>query len=236
MIDEKKKEFELKTKSIMAMLIKFNSLFSRHQRETEETLLSWAAYLTSRNFTVKQVGFSLSELVKRGPVFMPSAHEIVGVLIPAIEPKEYRAEKIATEIHEAIMDTLNGNKVNFADEMAIDTKATVDALGGFRVLKESDFAKDWNRSRLVKGAMAVLTASEASIRNAKLTSQGISCTAISSFDIQKIELASDLAGLMPQRPCSRANESKNELKPLNLSTEEIGKEIREIRESINIPN
>lgn len=232
MSDEKKKEFELKTKSIMAMLVKFNSLFSRHQRESEETLLVWSGYLASRNFTVKQVGFALAELVKGGPVFMPSAHEIVGVLIPAVMPKEYRAETIATEIHEAIMDTSSGSKVNFPDGMAADTKATVDALGGYRVLKESDFSKDWNRSRLVKGAMAVLTANEANTRNAKLKSQGISCTAITSIDIQKIELAGDLAELMPQRPYHRINEGKSELKPLNLSNEEIGEEFRKIRESV----
>lgn len=232
MNQEQTNEIELRAKGIMALLVRFNSLFSKAQRETDETLLVWANYLAKRNFTVKQIGFALTELSKKSLVFMPSSHEIVGVLIPAIPPKEFRAEKIATEIHEAILNTLSGSKSNFTDEMPADTLATVEALGGYRVLKETDLSKDINRARLVKGAMAVLMAEEARVRNNKLTQQGIACTSISSFDVQKIESPEELAKNSPQPSAHREASTNNELKPLNLSTEEVSKEIRGIRESI----
>lgn len=229
---ENQETIELRIKGIMAMLVRFNSLFAKYQRETDETLLTWANHLANRNFTVKQIRFALNELSKKGLIYVPSAHEIAGVLVPAEVPKEFRAEKIATEIHEAILETLNGTKTNFTDEMALDTKLTVDALGGYRVLKESDFGKDINRARLVRGAMSVLSANEAQTRNSKLATQGIACTAISSFDVQKIEMPEDLVGQFSARGTPRSSSTNGELKPLNITTEELSKEIKDIRESI----
>lgn len=214
---------EVKIKAIYSLLMKFNILFAKNLRESDEVLQIWAKYLAGRNFTVKQIAFSLSELTKKGLVFMPGAHEIVGVLIPAIEPKEFRAEKIATEIQDAIIDTLASRKINFTDELPIDTIQTIENMGGYRQLKEIDFAKDWNRIRLVKGAMATLNLIEANKRNEKLIAQGIPCTAISEFKFQQIDDVNIEF---------RKKETTEGLKPFSGTIEDLKKTFKEINESI----
>lgn len=216
-------ELELKIKAILSLLMKFNILFPKHLREPDEVLSVWAKYLAGRNFTVKQIHFALSELTKKGLVFVPGAHEIAGVLLPAIEPKEFRAEKIATEIQDAIIDTNASRKVNFIDELPADTIQTIENLGGYRQLREIDFSKDWNRNRLVKSAMATLNLIEANKRNEKLIAQGIPCVAISEFKINQIEDV-DIE-------FKKTNKEEG-LKPFSGTLAELSKSFKEIHESI----
>lgn len=220
-----KADIAIKAKGILVYLERFNLLYSKHQRESDEVLKYWANNLAHRNFTVKQIAFALNEISKKGSVFMPGVNEIVAVLVPAPEPKESRAEKIATEIHEAILDTLSGSKLNFIDELPHDTLLTIESLGGYRQLQHTDFNKDINRARLVKCALATLIAIENKNRNIKLSQQGILVNPTADLQLQQV----DEPLLLKPVP---AKETKNELQTFTASLEEVTKAFRETREAI----
>lgn len=160
-------------KAATAMLQKFNNRLNKNQRESESNLSDWASYLAiEKGYKVSQIGFALSELMKSGLTFMPSAYEIEAQLIPNEISIADKAAVIVSELMTFFRLHHHDLENKYIHTLSNDSLNILRSIQDSRIYRDSENFET-SKAQLERFIKGVLASKTSNIKNESLERIGI---------------------------------------------------------------